>query len=81
MCPYKLAAVWLVIRTEWCSHSVWRLFFLCQITGGDARTGPETSEVAVFAEHELPANSDAKPFSGIQPLPRRYGVAHCSTRL
>jgi heat shock protein HspQ len=31
------------------------MFFLCEITGGDLRTGPETSEVAFFAEHELPA--------------------------
>jgi hypothetical protein len=34
---------------------VWRLFFLCEISGGDLQTGPETSEVAFFAEHELPA--------------------------
>jgi hypothetical protein len=34
---------------------VWRLFLLCEITGGDIWTGPETSEVAFFAEHELPA--------------------------
>ena len=34
---------------------VWRLFFLCEITGGEIRTGPETSEVAFFAEHELSA--------------------------
>jgi len=34
---------------------VWRLFFLCEITGGDFQTGPETSEVAFFVEHELPA--------------------------
>jgi hypothetical protein len=34
---------------------VWRLFFLCKITGGDPKPGPETSEVAFFAEHELPA--------------------------
>jgi hypothetical protein len=34
---------------------VWRLFSLCEITGGDLHTRPETSEVAFFAEHELPA--------------------------
>ncbi len=33
---------------------VWRLFFLCEYIGGDLQTGPETSEVALFAEHELP---------------------------
>ena len=35
---------------------VWRLFFLCEIAGGELQTGPETSEVAFFAEHELPAD-------------------------
>ncbi len=55
---YKLAAVWDRARHP---HGVvepfhvWRLFFLCEITGGEIRTGPETSEVAFFAEHELPA--------------------------
>jgi ADP-ribose pyrophosphatase YjhB (NUDIX family) len=55
---YKLAAVWDRARHP---HGViepfhvWRLFFLCEITGGEIRTGPETSEVAIFAEHELPA--------------------------
>ena len=36
-------------------HRLGALFFLCEITGGDPRPGPETSEVAFFAEHELPA--------------------------
>jgi ADP-ribose pyrophosphatase YjhB (NUDIX family) len=55
---YKLAAVWDRARHP---HGVaqpfhvWRLFFLCKITGGDPKPGPETSEVALFAEHELPA--------------------------
>jgi ADP-ribose pyrophosphatase YjhB (NUDIX family) len=54
---YKLAAVW--DRTRH-GHgvvqpfTVWRLFFLCEIIGGEAQIGPETSEVAFFAEHELP---------------------------
>jgi hypothetical protein len=34
---------------------VWRLFFLCEITGGEPEAGPETSEVARFGEHELPS--------------------------
>jgi len=56
---YKLAAVWDRTRHP---HGVmqpfhvWRLFFLCEITGGEAQTGPETSEVAFFAERELPAD-------------------------
>ena len=55
--PYKLAAVWDRSRHP---HGVvqpfhvWRLFFLCEIIGGEPRPGPETSEVAFFAEHELP---------------------------
>jgi ADP-ribose pyrophosphatase YjhB (NUDIX family) len=53
----KLAAVWDRTRHP---HgvvqpfNVWRLFFLCEMVGGEPRTGPETSEVAFFAEHELP---------------------------
>jgi ADP-ribose pyrophosphatase YjhB (NUDIX family) len=56
--PYKLAAVWDQARHP---HNVvrpfhvWRLFFLCEIIGGEPQVGPETSEVAFFAEHELPA--------------------------
>ena len=56
--PYKLAAVWDQARHP---HNVvrpfhvWRLFFLCEIIGGDPRCGPETSEVAFFREDELPA--------------------------
>jgi ADP-ribose pyrophosphatase YjhB (NUDIX family) len=56
--PYKLAAIWDRGRH---AHgvaqpfTVWRLFFLCEIIGGQAQSGLETSEVAFFAEHELPA--------------------------
>jgi len=56
--PYKLAAVWDRARHPHGAvqpFHVWRLFFLCEITGGDLQRGPETSEVALFAEHELPA--------------------------
>ena len=55
--PYKLAAVWDRARHP---HGVvqpfhvWRMFFLCEITGGEPETGPGTSEVAFFGEHELP---------------------------
>ena len=55
--PYKLVAVWDRARH---SHGVvqpfhvWRLFFLCEIIGGELQTGPETSEVAFFTEDELP---------------------------
>ena len=55
---YKLAAVWDRARhphgvTQ--PFHVWQLFFLCEIVGGQPKPGLETSEVAFFAEHELPA--------------------------
>ena len=33
-----------------------KLFFLCEITGGEPRTSAETSEIAFFPEHALPAD-------------------------
>jgi ADP-ribose pyrophosphatase YjhB (NUDIX family) len=56
--PYKLAAVWDRARhahePQYLFH-IWKLLFLCEIEGGEARVGSETSEVAFFAEDELPA--------------------------
>jgi ADP-ribose pyrophosphatase YjhB (NUDIX family) len=34
--------------------SIYKMFFICEITGGEARASDETSEVAFFAHHELP---------------------------
>jgi len=34
--------------------SIYKLFFVCEITGGAARTSDETSEVAFFPRNELP---------------------------
>ncbi len=34
--------------------SIYKLFFLCQLTGGSARASDETSEVAFFGAHQLP---------------------------
>jgi ADP-ribose pyrophosphatase YjhB (NUDIX family) len=34
--------------------SIYKLFFICEITGGAARVSDETSEVAFFPRHELP---------------------------
>jgi ADP-ribose pyrophosphatase YjhB (NUDIX family) len=54
----KLAAVWDRARHPHEAVSpfhVWRLFFLCEIIAGEPQCGPETSEVAFFAERELPA--------------------------
>ena len=55
----KLAAVWDRTRHP---HgvvqpfNVWRLFLLCETVSGEPQAGPETSEVAFFAEHELPSD-------------------------
>jgi len=35
-------------------YQIYKLFFLCEITGGSARINNEASEVAFFAEHEIP---------------------------
>jgi ADP-ribose pyrophosphatase YjhB (NUDIX family) len=34
--------------------SIYKMFFLCEITGGAARASDETSEVAFFARDALP---------------------------
>jgi ADP-ribose pyrophosphatase YjhB (NUDIX family) len=40
--------------------SIYKLFFLCELTGGAAATSIETSEVAFFHEHEIPELSIAR---------------------
>jgi ADP-ribose pyrophosphatase YjhB (NUDIX family) len=52
----KLAAAWDRTRQGHLPavFSACKLFFICDIVGGAARTGPETSEVAWFAEAEIP---------------------------
>jgi ADP-ribose pyrophosphatase YjhB (NUDIX family) len=37
--------------------SIYKLFFICELPGGEARASEETSDVAFFARHELPALS------------------------
>lgn len=55
--PYKLAAVWDRARhphqPRYLFH-IWKLFFLCEVVGGQAQLGEETSEVRFFTEDELP---------------------------
>jgi ADP-ribose pyrophosphatase YjhB (NUDIX family) len=34
--------------------SIYKLFFICELTGGSARPSDETSEVAFFDRHQLP---------------------------
>ncbi len=52
----KLAACWDRTRQGHgaFAFSTLKLFYLCEITGGTASASLETSEVAFFAEHELP---------------------------
>ena len=53
----KLAAVWDRARHPHMPaypFHIWKLFFVCEIIGGEARGGLETSAVEFFAEEELP---------------------------
>ncbi len=54
----KLAAVWDRTRQGHPSglFSCCKLFFMCDIVGGAARTGSETSEIGWFAEGDIPAD-------------------------
>jgi ADP-ribose pyrophosphatase YjhB (NUDIX family) len=54
----KLAAVWDRTRQGHgpAPFSAYKLFFICDITGGAAATSLETSEVAFFAADQLPAD-------------------------
>jgi ADP-ribose pyrophosphatase YjhB (NUDIX family) len=54
----KLAAVWDRTRQNHPpqAFSCCKFFFICDVVGGAAETGLETSEVGWFAEHELPAD-------------------------
>ena len=52
----KLAAAWDRVR-QGHPPSAWsclKLFFLCEVTGGEARTSHETTEVAWFGRNEIP---------------------------
>ncbi len=52
----KLAAVHDYRKRNPTRHldSIYKLFFICDLIGGDARPSMETSEVAFFARQELP---------------------------
>jgi len=53
----RLAAVWDYRRHGHVSrhpHSIYKMFFHCEIVGGEAHGGAETSEVGFFAEDDLP---------------------------
>jgi len=56
----KLAAVWDRTRQGHGggAFSCWKFFFVCAVTGGEARTSTETSEVRWFREDELPGDEE-----------------------
>jgi ADP-ribose pyrophosphatase YjhB (NUDIX family) len=59
----KLAAVWDYRKQGHVSRhpaSIYKMFFICEITGGSARPGVETSEVGFFARDALPALSPGR---------------------
>jgi len=59
----KLCAVWDRRRhghTPPHPFSVYKMFFLCELTGGAARPSIETSEIGFFAEDELPELSPGR---------------------
>jgi ADP-ribose pyrophosphatase YjhB (NUDIX family) len=58
----KLAAVWDKSRHGHPPYafSIYSMFFLCEITGGTAQPSVETSEIAFFAEDELPELSPGR---------------------
>jgi phosphoglycolate phosphatase-like HAD superfamily hydrolase/ADP-ribose pyrophosphatase YjhB (NUDIX family) len=37
-------------------HHIYKLFFLCELTGGEPKTSVETSEIRFFKESEIPEN-------------------------
>jgi ADP-ribose pyrophosphatase YjhB (NUDIX family) len=55
-CAVKLAAVHDYRKRHPPRHidSIYKLFFICALTGGSARPSAETSEVAFFDRHRLP---------------------------
>jgi ADP-ribose pyrophosphatase YjhB (NUDIX family) len=70
----KLAAVWERGRHGHSPHpfSIYKMFFLCELTGGAPRPSSETSEVGFFAEDELPELSPGRN----QPHQVRRMFAH-----
>ena len=71
----KLAAVWDRTRQGHPDRvfSCYKLFFICEIEGGAAAAGPETSEVGWFAEDRLPNDLS---LSRVLPLQLRRMFLH-----
>jgi ADP-ribose pyrophosphatase YjhB (NUDIX family) len=59
----KLAAIWDYRKHGYVSRhpsSIYKVFFICEITGGAARPSNETSEVGFFSRNSLPALSHGR---------------------
>jgi len=59
----KLSAVWDYSRQGHRPHhpaSIYKMFFICELMGGDARPSVETTEVAFFARQSLPELSGGR---------------------
>lgn len=59
----KLAAVWDYGRQGHHPRhpaSIYKLFFICELTGGNARSSIETTQVEFFPKHSLPALSGGR---------------------
>lgn len=70
----KLAAVWERGRQGHSPYpfSIYKLFFVCELTGGEPRTSVETSEIGFFDENQLPELSPGRN----QPHQVRRMFAH-----
>jgi len=70
----KLAAVWERGRHGHSPYpfSIYKMFFICELTGGSPRTSVETSEIGFFDENQLPELSPGRN----QPYQVRRMFAH-----
>lgn len=70
----KLAAVWDRSRHNPTPYpfSIYKMFFICELTGGAPQTSIETSEIGFFAEDQLPELSPGRN----QPYQVRRMFAH-----
>ncbi len=66
-CGYEVRAVKLAALYDRNLHGhtphlfhIWKLFFVCEITGGSPQPGVETEAVGFFALHDLPALSTGR---------------------
>lgn len=47
-------------HTPFYPFNIYKMFFLCEITGGEPKTSNETSDVQFFAENEIPSLSRSR---------------------